>query len=122
MSSRDKGKRGEREIVAFYREQGFDSRRTAPLQAAGFCDAADVSGVAGLHIEVKRQEALNIWKALEQAERDAPEGVVPSVHFRRNRSEWYVALRLEDFVRLVPPEGLVGSSDPITNGKEGRDD
>lgn len=117
MSSRDKGKRGEREIVAFYKERGFDARRTAPLQAAGLCDAADVSGVAGFHIEVKRQEALNIWKSLEQAERDAPDGVIPTVHFRRNRSEWYVALPLKDFARMIPVVSVIGFGGP-ENRKE----
>lgn len=117
MSSRDKGKRGEREIVNYYKERGFETRRTAPLQAAGLCDAADVSGVAGFHIEVKRQEALNIWKALEQAERDAADGVIPTVHFRRNRSQWYVALPLEDFVRMIPVHGVIGLEDP-ENRKE----
>lgn len=109
MNSRDKGKRAEREIVQLYKDLGFEARRTAPLQAAGFADAADVSGIAGLHIEVKRQESLNIWKALEQAERDAPDGVMPTVHFRRNRSGWYVALRMEDFVALIPKDGVVDS-------------
>ena len=118
MSSRDKGKRGEREIANLYKEHGFEARRTAPLQAAGFCDAADVSGVAGFHIEVKRQEALNIWKALEQAERDAPDGVIPTVHFRRNRSGWYVALRMEDFIGLIPRDDVIDSSAPENNGKE----
>jgi hypothetical protein len=105
--SRNKGKAGEREIVNFYKQRGFETCRTAPLQAAGIDHAADVSGVAGIHIEVKRQEALNIWKALEQAETDAREGTIPTVHFRRNRSEWYVALPLKDFARIIPVSGVV---------------
>jgi Holliday junction resolvase len=101
MNSRDKGKRGEREIAKIYADLGFASKRTAPLQAGGDHGVADVSGVPGLHIEVKRVEALNIWAALAQAERDAAEGEVPTVHFRRNRSEWYVALPLTEFARLL---------------------
>jgi hypothetical protein len=86
--------------VAFYQEHGFPSRRTAPLQAAGLEGAADVDGVPGIHIEVKRQESLNIWKALEQAEGDCG-GLIPAVHFRRNGSRWYVAVPLDDFVSLL---------------------
>lgn len=118
MTSRDKGKRGEREIVKYYSDKGFNAIRTAPLQA-GFVDgAADVSGVGNLHIEVKRQEALNIWKALEQAECDAAEGMVPTVHFRRNRSEWYVALRLDDFVGLLPPDAVLDCGVPVVNERK----
>jgi Holliday junction resolvase len=112
MSSRDKGKRGEREIVKYYIDRGFDAIRTAPLQAGFVEGAADVSGVGNFHIEVKRQEALNIWKALEQSERDAKDGMIPTVHFRRNRSEWYVALKLDDFVRLMPPDGVLDCGIP----------
>jgi len=115
MSSRDKGKRGEREIVNFYCERGFPAVRTAPLQAGFVEGAADVSGVGNFHIEVKRQEALNIWKALEQSERDAKEGMVPTVHFRRNRSEWYVALSLDDFVNLISPNSLISCGLPAVD-------
>lgn len=109
MSSRDKGKRGELEIVNYYKQYGFDTVRTAPLQAGFVEGAADVSGIPGFHIEVKRQEALNIWAALAQAERDAPEGVVPTVHFRRNRSGWYVVLPIDAFVDLILPGDGVDS-------------
>lgn len=115
MSSRDKGKRGEREIVRYYSDRGFSAIRTAPLQAGFVEGAADVSGVGNFHIEVKRQEALNIWKALEQAEGDAAEGMIPTVHFRRNRSDWYVALRLDDFIRLMPPDGVVDCGIPVVD-------
>ena len=102
MNSRDKGKRGEREIAQRYAELGFDSKRTAQLQAGGdHHGVADVSGVPGIHIEVKRVESLNIWKALEQSERDAADGNIPTVHFRRNRTDWYVALPFADFARLL---------------------
>jgi Holliday junction resolvase len=98
--SREKGARGEREVAAIYREHGFDAWREAPLQAGG--RGADVGlNVPGLHIEVKRDEKLSIWKALDQVCRDAPAGAIRAVHFRRNRSGWNVALPLEDFLKLL---------------------
>jgi hypothetical protein len=55
-------------------------------------------------VENKNQETLNIWSALEQAEghRGGPENShAAMVFFRRNRSPLYVAMRAEEFVRLV---------------------
>lgn len=52
-------------------------------------------------IEVKCQEALNIWAALEQAEESKAEGLTPILCFKRNRSDLYVALKFEDFLDLV---------------------
>lgn len=50
-------------------------------------------------IECKNVEALNIWKALEQAESHNPD--FPGIlFFRRNRSKLYVALSAEDFMKL----------------------
>jgi len=48
-------------------------------------------------IECKAQEALNIWQALAQAEEH---GGKPIVFFKRNRSNTYVALEVEDFFEL----------------------
>jgi len=48
-------------------------------------------------IECKNQEALNIWKALAQAEEH---GGKPIVFFKRNRSDTYAAMKVEDFFEL----------------------
>jgi hypothetical protein len=56
-----------------------------------------------LVVEVKSQESIQIWAALEQAESHGighPDQV-PVLFFRRNRSELYVALLAEDFVKLI---------------------
>lgn len=52
-------------------------------------------------VEVKCQEALNIWSALAQSETNSLDGTIPCVAFSRNRSETYVALKLEDFFHLL---------------------
>lgn len=57
--------------------------------------------------ECKCQEALNVWKSLEQAEshladRNQDYGFyVPILFFRRNHSKTYVALEIENFMKLI---------------------
>ena len=97
-SQREKGKRGERELSTKLREYGYDCRRGQ--QYCGDNGDADVLGLPGIHIECKRVERLNIQVAMEQPKRDAAEGEFPAVFHRRDRSEWLVTMRLEDWVEL----------------------
>lgn len=95
--SREKGKRGERQVAALFREYGFDAHRGQ--QYHGGPDSPDVVGVPGLHIEVKRTERLNLYDALAQAKRDAGEDLPVVIH-RKNDSEWVVILSFDDFMKL----------------------
>lgn len=58
-------------------------------------------------IEVKCQESLNIWSALEQAETNRPSNsdyaqeLFPLLCFKRNRSDMYIAMKLEDLMKLM---------------------
>ena len=97
-SQREKGKRGERELAMKLREYGYDCRRGQ--QYCGANGDADVLGLPGIHIECKRVERLNIQIAMEQSKRDAAEGELPAVFHRRDRSEWLVTMRLEDWAEL----------------------
>ena len=97
-SQREKGKRGERELAVKLREYGYDCRRGQ--QYCGINGDADVLGLPGIHIECKRVERLNIQIAMEQSKRDAAEGEFPTVFHRRDRSEWLVTMRLEDWAEL----------------------
>ena len=71
-NSRAKGAAGERELAKILREHGYDTRRGQ--QYSGANGDADVVGLPGIHIECKRVQALNLTKAMEQAERDAQGG------------------------------------------------
>ena len=51
-------------------------------------------------IQIENQEALNIWKSLEQAENNC-EGLTPLLIFKRNKSKIYAALEIEDFLNLL---------------------
>ena len=102
-SQRTKGATGEREVVAALQARGHHSRRTAPMQTGygGTHGDADVAGLPGYHIEVKRQEALSLDKWSAQAEADASvTGNVPLVVYRRSRQPWRVALTLDAFLDL----------------------
>jgi hypothetical protein len=52
-------------------------------------------------IEAKRQEKLNIWASLEQAEKNTKDQTYPVLFFKRNRSKMYVALEAEHFFDLL---------------------
>ncbi len=97
--SQSKGKRGEVELVELLRREGFHTER-GPSQSYG--TTPDVSGLPGVHVEVKRNERLNIWEAMSQSERDADrfQDGFPSVFFRRNRGRWRVCMNLTDWLAL----------------------
>jgi Holliday junction resolvase len=96
-SQREKGKRGERELASILRGYGYDAHRGA--QYHGGNDSPDVTGLPGIHIEVKRTEALRIWDALAQAKADAGEKM-PVVMHRRNDCEWIVIQPLKDWIEI----------------------
>lgn len=99
INSRDKGARYERRVAEMLREYGYEAERGC--QHSGGKDSPDVKhNMKGIHIEAKNVEALNIWKALEQSERDAGENEMPIVVFHRNRSKDYVAMQFADFMKL----------------------
>jgi hypothetical protein len=58
-------------------------------------------------VECKRQESLNIWESLKQAEYNAEkENLVPAVAFKRNYSDTYIALPWDAFLKLAAGEDL----------------
>lgn len=98
INSRDKGKRGELEIAHILQGYGYDAHRGQ--QFSGLQGDADVVGVPLLHLEIKRVQALNLDKAMEQSIRDAREGEIPIVVHRKDRQPWRVTLGLEDFMEM----------------------
>ena len=100
MNSKQKGKRGELEVAKILREHGYDARRTAQY-CGNTGEAADVVGLDGYHIEVKRAEQIKIYDWLHQAERDHKSGDIPVVVFRKNGEPWSVVLDFEDFLKII---------------------
>lgn len=95
---REKGKRGERELARLLRGYGYDARRGQ--QYCGTAGDADVVGLPGVHIEVKRTEKLSLYDALAQSIADARPGEMPIVVHRRNDCQWVVIQPLEDWMKI----------------------
>ena len=95
-ASRNKGKRGERELAReFTRIFGVEARRTQ--QYCGTAGDADlITDIEGLHVECTRVERLQVHKAIHQAIDDARTGEVPAVFSKKNLEPWLVTLRMDD--------------------------
>ena len=105
--SRDKGKRGEREVAKIFQEAGFTAKRAVQYNGRPGT-AADVVGIPGLHIEVKLVEKESIRAWYRQAQRDAhasPENEMPVIVHRKSREPWLVTMSLEDFIKIIKQEG-----------------
>lgn len=100
MNSKQKGKRGELELVRKLKEYGFDTRRSVQYNGKADDGQADLVGLAGIHVEAKRVEKLNLYDAMAQAIHDAKDGELPTVFHRKNNSEWLVTMRLDDWMQL----------------------
>ena len=98
-NSREKGKRGERELAGVLKSYGYPPRRG--VQYSGGPDSPDVVGLPGIHIEVKRVERLNIEDAVDQAVSDSDgSGELAAVFHRKNKRGWNVTMPLEDWMHL----------------------
>ena len=100
MNSLEKGKRGEREAAkAMVEHLGCVAKRGVQYQ--GGVDSPDVvHNIAGLHVEVKRTERVQLQAWMEQSIRDAG-AQIPTVLHRKNNTEWLLTVRLCDAARLA---------------------
>jgi Holliday junction resolvase len=97
VNSKQKGKKGELELAKLLREYGYDTRRGQ--QYSGI-EGMDIVGLPYIHVEVKRRERLNIYDAMRQAARDAKDDEKPAVFWRKNKENWLVIMKLEDWIEL----------------------
>lgn len=97
--SQRKGAEGERELAAILQQYGYDCNRGGSMT---FGEVADITGLPGIHIEVKRVEKLNVVEAMEQSIRDSErmQDGIPALFHRRNRKPWLVTMRLVDWLKL----------------------
>jgi len=98
INSKQKGARGEREFSDLCKKHGYTTKRTQ--QFCGKNGDADVDGIDGIHIEVKRVENLNVSKAIAQAESDAREGEIPIVAHRKNNEQWLITMKADDWFKV----------------------
>jgi Holliday junction resolvase len=110
-NSRAKGALAEREVKRLLTDAGFpDVTRGYQMLGATGSDSADVVGLEGLHIEVKRQETMRLYDWVDQAVSDASKAKdMPVVIHRCSKDRkkptsvkgsWLVTVRLDDFLSL----------------------
>lgn len=99
MKSKRKGRRGEQEFASFLRDHGYQDAKRGQ-QYCGANGDADVIGLPGVHVEVKRTECLRLYDALAQAESDAKGIEFPVVFHRKNGKHWVAVLDAEDFLEI----------------------
>lgn len=100
LNSRQKGKSGELEACQVLRELfGWVCQRSQ--QFCGRAGDADikVSQTPGLFWEIKRQEKLEVHKAMRRATEDSGRQCPVLMH-RKNRGDWLLTIRLIDLPRL----------------------
>jgi len=98
MNSNAKGKRGERELAKYLTDSGYPARRGQ--QYCGIEGDDIVCIDFPFHIECKRVQKLNLNLAMMQSIADAKEKPACVIH-RRDREEWYITCRLDDFTKTL---------------------
>lgn len=98
-SSQAKGRHAELELVRILQENAIPAE---PGQAVSYGSTPDITGVRGIHVEVKRRENVNLSAALEQAEADSQKfgDGLPAVFHRKNREGWRVTMPLSAWLEL----------------------
>lgn len=102
LNAKQKGNRGERELLAILQEHGFPATRNDQTFVGGLHNpdiSCTVDGVP-LHIECKRVEKLSLAAAVKQARRDADGLALPVIAHRRNREEWLLTIPLKDILAI----------------------
>lgn len=99
INSNRKGKDGELEFVNIFKGYGFENAQRSQ-QYCGANHDADVIGIPGLHIEVKRVERLNIDNAMDQCHRDKREEELGVVAHRKNQKDWIISMKLDDWMEI----------------------
>ena len=100
INSRAKGASGELEFSKLLLARNLEARRGQ--QFAGGTDSPDVicTTLTDVHFEVKRVEAGNPYKWMEQAVRDAKHKK-PVVAHRKNKKEWLAIVPMEFMLDLL---------------------
>ena len=101
--SRDKGTRGEREVVALHKPMKVHAERVPLSGAMAYRDNGEDVDIysfgkdeAPLVCQVKRQKTDAGWKTLL-----GQLGEACALFFRTDRGKWHVLMALENYRRLV---------------------
>lgn len=107
--SKSKGSGGERELASILRERGYPVYRTYASGAGrekGDLGNFRIDDDFLFHVEVKRQERINLQRWWQQAANDCPPEAEPIVIFRRNREKWRACLELDTLLDLLERKNI----------------
>lgn len=98
--SREKGKRGEREVVALLKSYGFNARRGQ--QFRGTKDSPDVvHDMTGFFIEVKLRQSFNLHDTLDKADGEKPHDTKSVVFHRKDGKRWLATMDAGEFLSEI---------------------
>jgi hypothetical protein len=126
-SQRQKGKRGEQEVVALLSPVYPEARtKRAGGESASVDRGRDLLGTPGLCVQVKNAAAIDCIGALEEARHAAASNEIPIAFVRRTRgnglssSGWCVILSADDFVgMLATTKGLMVAAEEMLKRERG---
>lgn len=100
-SERNKGMAAEREVRDIINSLSSFKVHKTPHSGALTWLKGDLIGLPDIHIEVKRQERIQIDAWMRQAADQADAGQVPAVVYRKSRTPWHICMPLVDFIQLL---------------------
>tara|TARA_B100001939_G_C16913343_1_gene605693 strand:- start:445 stop:789 length:345 start_codon:yes stop_codon:yes gene_type:complete len=108
VNSKRKGKVNEQAWANILKGAGFKDARRGQ-QHRGSPESPDVicSELAWFHFEVKSGKQINIWRALEQAERDKGQEELSVVAAHKDRERWVVSMYADEWLEVVKSMGCL---------------
>lgn len=102
-SNKRKGKVGERAVANAFKDRWPYHCKHARrgLQDRDGSEAADVEGVPGLFVEVKKMKQANVREALRQAIEACKDGRRPIAVIKDDKKPAFVVLSLDDFMAIL---------------------
>lgn len=121
--SKQKGKRVERELVHMLKDLGSsDAKRTAQYNGMkGDSDVEAPDSLPSFHLESKGSEQLNLKNAIDQAVSDSKGKKIPTVCHKKNRTPFYVTMRIEDWYLLARAYEIQTGNDWGRSGRRAED-
>ncbi|GIW70189.1 MAG: hypothetical protein KatS3mg101_0936 [Patescibacteria group bacterium] len=96
---RNKGASNEREACRMWREIGYPEARRKLSQYQERC-GVDLENTGNFKVQVKSGKRIDVWKALQEAEKESKAGDMPLVMAKKDRFGWIVVLNWIDFVKF----------------------
>jgi len=103
MAAREriKGAVAERQVLQVLRAHGWAHAQRSSDGRTQSARGDIAHGPEGCHIEIKRQERLNVPRAFDQVLADADDTLTPILVHRPSRHEWMATLPLDELLPLL---------------------